>query len=187
MAGAKIQGYGHSNRLKSNPSQAAPYVQPQQEEDHFTILPSRTTLCHFAPAWRSPFTRYVKPPTTTEEVRPAPFRSIHARLGISKEKFDALLTEEIDEVLVTSAEERRRAKEREFEGPAGGSSTPDNSLVPLTKEDCLDLFRKNGYPDANSPGSLWGMYWWAADLGRAKFNFDFDFDKDDFSILDAYD
>ena len=175
------------NRLQSNPSQADPYDQHQPEgDDHLTVLPSRPTICHFAPTWSSPFDRYRKIKKTPEVVRPPPFRPVHDRLGLSKEAFDALLTAEIDEVLVSSEEERRRAKARDFEGPIGESSTPAAPLIPLTKEDCLAFFRKNGYPDANSPGSLWGMYWWAADLGRSKFNFDFDFDKDDISILDAY-
>lgn len=93
------------------------------------------------------------------------------------------LTCEIDEVLMEATEDRRRSKEPE------GSPSPAQKepLVPLTKEDCLAYFWKHGYPDANSPGSLWGMYWWAANLGRAKFLCDFDVDNGDYSFLDAYD
>ena len=60
-------------------------------------------------------------------------------------------------------------------------------LPVLSKDDCIKLFEKIGYPSSTSPGSLLGMFWWAADLGRDKFNFDFDFNRDDLSILDASD
>lgn len=38
-----------------------------------------------------------------------------------------------------------------------------------------------------APGALMGVYQWAADLDKARFNFDFNFDTDDTRTLDAYD
>ena len=81
-----------------------------------------------------------------------------------------------------AAEDRRRSKEHE-----ASPSMQEEPLVPLTKEGCLAYFRKHGYLDVNSPGSLWGMYHWAANLGRAKFLCDFEVVNDDYSFLDAYD
>lgn len=104
-------------------------------------------------------------------------------MGLSEEAFESLLISEIDNVLVKSAENQHSSKESVGEP----TSTPVAPPVPLTKEDGLAFFRKHGYPSTDSPGSLWGMFRWAADLGHAKFNFDFDFNKDDLSILDAYD
>lgn len=53
----------------------------------------------------------------------------------------------------------------------------------MTKEDCLRLFRDDMPP----PGPLLGVYRWATNLGRTRFNFDFNFDTDDINLLNAYD
>lgn len=36
-------------------------------------------------------------------------------------------------------------------------------------------------------GSMLGMFKWAVDLGRARFNFEMNWDAESISILDAYD
>lgn len=150
-----------------------------QENPENIILPDRPTFFNFSAAKCSPSRRFVG---RTEEI-PEPHNPypVYKRLGLSEEAFEALLTAEIDEVLVASAAARHGSKE-----PPGEHASPAETLVPLTKADGLAYFRKHGYPSRDSPGSLWGMYYWAADLGNAKFNFEFDFDKDDLSILDAY-
>lgn len=145
------------------------------------ILPDRPTICHFS--YASPYAHYRGLPPAAP--KPPPFRPIHARLGISESEFEARITSEIDEVLFEVEEERRRAR-----APTPSTlveEAPSSSLKPLSKEDCLAYFRTHGYPTPDSPGSLWGMYWWAADLGSSRFNFEFDFDKDDINILNAYD
>ena len=105
-------------------------------------------------------------------------------MGISEEAFAACLTAEIDEVLLEAAEERRSRRTGVSFGEP--TSVTEKPLVPLTKADCLAFFRRNGYPDASSPGSLWGTYMWAADLGRAKYFPDVNFDEEGLSILNAY-
>ena len=158
------------------------YEHDQQGEDSTQVkLPDRPTISHFCPARTSPFAHYLGTPPA--ESGPPPFRPVHTRLGISESEYEALLTSEIDEVLVAAEEDRRRAR-------APICDPPDSSAPPsrfLSKDDCLAYFRTHGYPTADSPGSLWGMYWWAANLGDARFNFEFDFDKDDLNILNAYD
>lgn len=74
------------------------YGHDQLAEDTQVILPDRPTISHFSPAYISPFARYLGIPPAPD--RPPPFRPVHTRLGISKSEFDALLTAEIDEVLV---------------------------------------------------------------------------------------
>lgn len=92
-----------------------------------------------------------------------------------------------DEVLLESAEERRRDREGEASEPVGVPPlAPEELLVPMTKESCLAFFQRHGYPDATSPGSLWGTYLWAADLGRAKFFPDVEFNEEGLNILNAY-
>jgi len=81
---------------------------------------------------------------------------------------------EINDILLTSAANHRRAKEPECDAPS--TLAPSQVLPVLTKDD--------GFPKT---GPLLGVYWWAADIGRTWFNFDFDFDRDDLSILNAYD
>ena len=173
----------HSNRIRYDSATGkSHYEQTDYNDEQQTTLPDRPTLCNFASARSSPFRRYLGlPDVISEPSVPSNHIPVHKRLGISKETFDALLTAEIDEVLVGETELRNRSEVPEGEP----SSAPEERLAPLTQEDCLALFRKNGYPDANSPGSLWGVYWWAANLGRAKFYCDFDVDNGDFSFLDA--
>ena len=153
---------------------------PQVDEDLQVVLPDRPSLCHFAPAIASPFSRYLGLPVV--QPRPPPFRPVHERLGLSEEAFEALLKEEIDEVLMASEEYRRSMEVSEDDLPSGSVQMPP--LQVLSKEDCLKIFRTQGYP---SSGSLLGVYWWAADLYWTRFNFEFDFARDDLSILNAYD
>jgi hypothetical protein len=54
----------------------------------------------------------------------------------------------------------------------------------MTKEDGLCLFRNQGFP---TTGPLLGVYWWAADLGWARFDYESDVNWDDLSFLNAYD
>ena len=158
--------------------------EPPIDGDPVIVLPDRPTICHFASARCSPFARYLGLPEVTTRP-PPPFRSIPERLGISEEDFEAKLVSEIDEALLEFEEERRRSSE--VEPPLlPPPLDPHVPLVPLTKEDCLAYFRRNGYPNASSPGSLWGMYHWAANLGRAKFFPDVAFDEEGLSILNAY-
>jgi hypothetical protein len=91
---------------------------------------------------------------------------MHARLGISESEFEALLTAEIDEVLVAAEEDRRRACNPICDPPASSALPPPTP--PLSKDDCLAYFRKHGYPTADSPASMLGMYWWAANLGATR-------------------
>ena len=158
-----------------------PQVQKfQMEDDTHVVLPDRPTFFHFTPAKSSPFARYSKTPIT--DVRLTPFGPVHACLGLSEEEFEARLTSVIDSVLVPRVDACCRAKELECEAPP--SPHPILSLPVMTKEDGLRFFRHREFP---STGPLLGVYRWAADLGRARFNFDFDFDRDDLSILNAYD
>ena len=152
----------------------------EDDEGLQVVLPDRPSFIHFAPAYGSLFDRYRGIPVAAP--RPPPFRSVHARLGLSEEAFDALLKAEIDDILLTSAENRRCLKEAECVSTATLEQIPP--LRVLSKDDCLRIFQKQGHPTS---GSLLGVWWWAADLFRTRFNFEFDFAKDDLSILDAYD
>ena len=153
---------------------------PPVDENVQVVLPDRPSICHFSPALGSPFSRYLGLPVS--QSRPPPFRPVHERLGLSEGAFGDLLKAEIDEVLLASEEYRRSSEESECALPPTLESMPN--LVLLSKEDCLKMIRRQSYP---SCGSMLGVYWWAADLFRTRFNFDFDFAKDDLSILNAYD
>lgn len=113
---------------------------------------------------------------------PPPFRPIHARLGLSEERFEKLLTAKIDDVLLTAKANRRREREGDCDGPT--TSVPVQELHVLSKDEAYRFVETRGFPKT---GPMLGVYWWAADLGRARFNFDFDFDRDDINILNAYD
>ena len=167
-----------ANQGRSDPEPSGSHLKPDSEEQ--SILPDRPTFFNFTPARNPSFRRYMRLPEEPPPP-PNPFPA-HKRLGLSEEAFDALIAAEVDEFLAESAAARQSDQE-----PTGAPSTSAVPLVPLTKADGLAYFRKHGYPNKDSPGSLWGMYFWAADLGHSRCNFDFDFDKDDLSIFDAYD
>ena len=144
-------------------------------------MPDRPTIdTHFSPARCSPFSCYLdaSPPIS----RPPPFRSVLERLGLSDAAFKELLTAEIDEVLLTSADERQRARSPDCEAPP--TSAPLPSLPILSKDDCLVFFCSHGYP---MTGALLRVYRWAANLGIPHFNFECDIDWNDLSFLDVYD
>lgn len=180
----KLSFPSESNRIRS--AFRDPHEQllqdefPQVDEDLQVVLPDRPSLCYFAPAIASPFSRYLGLPAV--QPRPPPFRPMHERLGFSEEAFEALLKEDIDEVLMASEEYRRGVDVSEDDLPSGLMQLPP--LQVLSKEDCLRIFRTQGYPTS---GSLLGVYWWAADLYWTRFNIEFDFARDDLSILNAYD
>ena len=90
-------------------------------------------------------------------MRPPHFRSIPSRLGISEETFDAHLTSKIDSILMASAENRRRARERD----CASTSVPIPALHVLTKEDNLEFFRNRDFPTTSA---LFGVYQWARTL-----------------------
>lgn len=156
------------------------FGQDQQREDTQVTLPAKTTFIHFSPARRSPFAHYPGTPLAT--TRPPPFRSAPERLGLSDSKFDALLTQEIDEVLLASEEERRQSRLPPREEPS--PSEPSQALPILSKDDCLAFFRLHGHPTS---GSLLGVWRWAANLDIPKFNFEREMDWNDLSFLNAYD
>lgn len=138
------------------------------------VGPFRTTLTNPTTRRSFPFARYY--PTAPEAPRPNPNRFALAHLGISEETLDAKATREVDEILCYMKAERQLAR-----------ITPGPSVdipQPLSKEDCLTLFRATGVPPL---GSLWGVYKWATDLGMARFNFDVEVEGDDYSFLNAYD
>lgn len=65
---------------------------------------------------------------------------------------------------------------------ASSSSSSEFPPLPvLSKDDCR-LFNRQGFPTAESPGSVLGVLWWAAD-----FDFVFDLDRDVLRILSAFD
>ena len=158
-----------------------PVQKLQEPEDGQVILPDRPTFMHFAPVRRSPFEKYLKKPCPADQPPPPPFRPVHARLGISEEEFEARLKEEIDEVLIAEAETRRQAREVDRAPPPPSPSPP---LTVMTKADGLRFFRDREFP---TTGSLLGVYWWAADLGWARFDYESEVNWDDLSYLDAYD
>ena len=185
LIGGTCLGSSSANRIRSEPvwDWRRRVKDHQGEDEHQVLLPDRPTFFHFAPARRSPFEHYRG--AAPEAPRPFAGRPAHTRLGLTEEAFGALLSAEMDEVFLPSVEARRRADDISADASPSTDSGP--VLTPLTKEDCLALFRSNGYPTPSSPGSMFGVYWWAADLFSTRFNFDFDFDRDDLSILNAYD
>lgn len=142
------------------------------------VLPDRPTFFHFAPARPSPSARFDK--NQVEEVRPPPFRAVHERLGISAEEFEACLVQEIDSVL----DEGRSSRTQELKSDDLSSPVEMNQpLTVMTKADCLRLLGHQ----ALTTGSLLGMYYWAADLGWARYRYDFDLNRDDTDLLNAFD
>lgn len=123
------------------------------------------------PPRRTPFDHYRAKATTTPTLDP--YRFTHQKFGLTAAEFEIEFTNDIDNLLREIDTNRHK-------------DLLDNIPFecPLSKEDCLGLFRTNGQPTL---GSLLGVYRWAADLGTSRFNFEFDLDIDDFSILDAYD
>lgn len=167
---------GSSAQDRPSPPSFSYQVHERQGEDE-VVFSDRPTFIHFTPAKRSPFGRYLGLPV--EESRPPLFQPVHARFGLTEEAFEAELKLEIDEVLLTAADERERDKEHACCSSSQSASTP---LRILSKDDYLKLLHDRGLP---LTGPLLGVYLWAADLGRTQFNFDFD--HDDLSILDAFD
>ena len=112
-----------TERIRSDPVQpSARHDHGDGKCDHHTILPDRPTFINFSPAKGSPFKRYLG--SQSEVVRPLNPFPIHRRLGLTEEAFEAALTSEIDDVLVASAEHRRRAREtvEGSQSPEGDSS-----------------------------------------------------------------
>lgn len=120
----------------------------------------------------TPFSRYYA--TAAEPPRSNPIRPPHERLGLSEAEFDARVAQEVDEEL------RMMRLERQLNRITANSS-PEAPRV-LTREDCMIIFRATGAPTHNS---LYGVWLWAADLGRTRFNFEWD--NEDYSVFDAYD
>ena len=109
--------------------------------------------------------------------QPNPHRFKLRALGITQEEFDIQVAREVDEALAELTEERRRERD-----PSPPVEPP---LIPLSKEDCLRHFRTVGYP--NTDRVMMGVWRWAVDLGRTRFNFDWDWEKYDINLLNAYD
>ena len=126
----------------------------KEEDDPQVTLPDRPTFFHFSPALRSPFAHYLG--SAPEAPRPFAARPAHSRLGLTEDAFGALLSAEIDEALLPLAESRRRACD--FDADASSSMDSVPALTPLTEEDCLALFRSNGYLSPSSPGSMFGVF-----------------------------
>ena len=117
----------------------------------------------------SAFPRYG--PTAEEAPTPNPNRFALARLGITEEMLVARIDAEVDEAL-RSGREERLARE-----------TPAEIPRPLSKEDCLAIFRQTGVPSPAS-GATWSIWRWAANLDEARFNFEDD--GGDLSFLDDW-
>ena len=186
LIGSRIDGFSPSDRIR---------LDLLNDEGHYghsglsddepqVILPDRPTLCYFSPAKGSPF-GWLKGSSHCES-RPRPFRELHERLGLTIDEFQARLASEIDEVLTSSEEDRRRARAPIDVESASSSLPPDPSslLTVPSKMDCVRLLSRC---DLSKSGALLGAWCWAADLGSTRFNFDFDWEKDDLSILNAYD
>jgi hypothetical protein len=171
--------YGQGTADSTWPPRSHDQVQVQVEEDSITVLPDRPTFFHFSPVKRSPFAHYLKTPI---EARPSPVFPTHRRLGLTEEAFEVRLKAEIDEFLLTAEAECRRDKEPVNNPPS--SSVPSQTLPVLSKDEAFRFVEALGFPKT---GPLLGVAWWAADIGRTRFNFDFNFDRDDLSILNAYD
>ena len=101
-------------------------------------------------------------------------------MGITQEELEARIDIKVEEALTELASARCSPSALH---PAEPSQQLHATMVPLTKEDCLRLFRDDMPP----PGPLLGIYRWAVDLGRTRYNFDFNFDTDNISLLDTYD
>lgn len=172
--------YGHpiADRICTDQEQDRTHYEKRTigEVDDQVLLPSRPTLLHFTPARRPLFSKYLGIPPATP--RPPPSRSIPERLGLTEAEFDTIIFAEIDEVLLASADERRRARETKT-----SASETSQTLQILSKDDCLAYFRTHGYPTF---GSLLGVYWWAANMGYSRFDYESDIDWNDLSFLDAY-
>lgn len=89
---------------------------------------------------------------------------------------DARVSAEVDELLCSMKAERQLER----------ITTRSSADVPhiMTKEDCMTLFRATGVPPS---GPLWGVYRWAADLDKAKYNFEDEVEGDDYSFMNVYD
>ena len=88
----------------------------------------------------SPFSRYYA--TVVEPPRSTPIRAPHERLGLSADKFEARVAQEVDKEL------RMMRLERQLNCITANSS-PEAPRV-LTQEDCLVLFRAIGVPTHGS-------------------------------------
>ena len=114
---AKWLGQGTADSMRPSFSLFSSQVQdPSDEEAWLTTLPDRSTLFHGEPAKNSSVGRFLKQPG---ESHLSPLRSIHTRLGLSEVEFDTLLSEEIDEVFLTSETLHRRCnKDWDCEAPS---------------------------------------------------------------------
>lgn len=152
------------NRRTDSEGQPRPPITTHLPADRVTFtLPHRPLP--------SPFERYKATAATTPE--PDPYRFIHRRLGLTAAEFDAKVSQDVDELLKEIEDNRRQEllEALPFERP-------------LSKEECLRMIDTSG---VFTSGSTLGMFEWAADLNRTRFNFDFDFTKEGIDLLNAYD
>lgn len=161
-----------SDTLLPPPVLSVPVTPTVEDEELTPLLPYRVTLQPPMVRGGTPFSRYYA--TAAEPPRSNPIRPPHERLGLSEAEFDARVAQEVDEEL------RMMRLERQLNRITANSS-PEAPRV-LTREDCMIIFRATGAPTHNS---LYGVWLWAADLGRTRFNFEWD--NEDYSVFDAYD
>lgn len=95
-------------------------------------------------------------------------------MGMTEEELQRRASQEAAEELRTMWLERQLER----------LTSPPGLQRILTKEDCMLLFTATGFPP---PGSMMGIYRWAADLGISRYNFEREIVDDDYSFLDAYD
>ena len=120
---------------------------------------------------RLPFEYYQA--TAARAPEPDPLRFIHRRLGLTAAAFDALVSQDVDDLLKEIEHNRRQEllEALPFERP-------------LSKEECLRMIDTSA---VFTSGTLLGMYEWAADLNNSRLNFDMELTRENIDLLNAYD
>ena len=143
-----------------------PYADVPPEPEELSNFPARPTLVPPAFIRRTPFDHYKAGPSPAPSEDP--YKFIHRKLGVSAQTFQERLTQEVEELLQEFAEERAALetnKQREAEETIQGAGPSEHVL---SKDECYQLLRGKEL----TTGSLLGNFRWAADLGRAKWNFE---------------
>ena len=139
-----------------------------QEWEEISQFPARTTLEPPASIQRTPFDHYEAGPAPAPGENP--YRFIQRKLGISAQAFTERINQEVEELL----QELEKEKVQEA-GP---------SEKVLSKNECYQMLKDKEL----TTGTLLGNYRWAADLGRAKWNFEMpNWDPETINLLNAYD